>query len=526
MINNLSNHKKELKTDKMKVPAVLHVSDKLLPNEATLEEIENVAGSPHVFHHVAAMSDVHSKKGRKNPTGTVVATENHLLPQINDTAPNCGMRFLKTNLIDEDLNNGNLDKLFNELVKVIPTKAYIGTPVSYRLVLDICKYGIRAVTEYFKTRTKNEVENTFEGGNFFNSNHVIPARFAKASARRAKAGIHSTGLDSGPETGMTISDKDITDVIPKLFLHIGKYRLGILGAAGNHFLDLMKITAIKNQEIAEKFGIKEGQYIFLLHTGSGLLGQYASYLYTPKRKEHASQKIVLEIGKLFFDTEFKKESEELSKKIEKCKDKEEFFAYDDQSREGKMFITSHNAAANHGYANRSILTHHLDQAIERVLGKNPELDLLYDMPHVFIHRENHFGKDVWVHRNGTVRANGPKRMNHPLFSQTGEPVFIPSSMSTPAYIGVGTDENESGFFSASHGTGRRKDPQVDKATTKEELFSRMQSKNVKLFNAKSKGVVLQDSGYYKDVEEVIKGMEENNIIKAVAKMEPVAVLMF
>jgi len=143
-----------------------------------------------------------------------------------------------------------------------------------------------------------------------------------------------------------------------------------------------------------------------------------------------------------------------------------------------------------------------------------------------IHQENHFGKDVWMHRNGTVRANGPAKMNHPIFSQTGEPVFIPSSMSTPAYLGVGTDENESAFFSASHGTGRRKNPEDNKATSKEELFQKMEQKQVKLYNAASSGVVMQDSAYYKDVEEVISGMEENKIVKAVAKMEPIAVLMY
>lgn len=494
-LNNISNHKKEFKTGKMKVSAVLHVSDDLLPSESTLEEIEAVAADPRVFHHVAAMSDVHSKKGRKNPTGTVVASERHLLPQINDTAPNCGMRFLKTGLTDEDLQNGKLDEFFNELVKVIPTKTYLGTKIPYQLVMDICRKGIVPVKEYFKTRTKNEIENTFKNGNFFNHN-VIPA------------------------------EEDILDAIPKLFLHIGKYRLGILGAAGNHFLDLMKITEIQDEVVAQKFAIQKGQYIFLVHTGSGLFGQYASYLYTPKKKEHLSQKIVLEMGKSTFFSDHLRTHRNLWKRIEEYKNKAEYFAYDDQSIEGKMFLTAHNAAANHGFANRSILTHHLDQAIEKVLGKNPELDLLYDTPHVFINRENHFGKDVWVHRNGTVRANAPARMSHPLFSQTGEPVFIPSSMSTPAYLGVGTDKNESGFFSASHGTGRRKDPQKDIPENKSDLFNKMQERNVKLFNAKSKGVVLQDSAYYKDVEEVISGMAENKIVKVVAKMEPIAVLMY
>lgn len=491
---DISAHKKELQTEKMKVPAILHVSTDLMPSDATLAEIEGVASQDNIFHHVAAMSDVHSKKGRKNPTGTVVASQNHLLPQINDTAPNCGMRFLKTNLTDADLTPENIDKLFGEFIQTIPTKAYVGTKVPYSLIMDICRKGVAPVREFFQTRTKNEIENTFEGGNFFSQ---IP------------------------------SEKDILNAIPKLFLHIGKYRLGILGAAGNHFLDLMKITDIRNPEIAKKFGVSNGQYIFLLHTGSGLLGQYASYLYTPKRKEHFSQKVILEIGKFFFQTDYKKQFRSLWKKIEAEKDSPDYFQYDDQSVEGKLFLTSHNAAANQGYANRSILNHHLDTTIEKVLGKNPELDMLYDMPHVYIHRENHFGSDVWVHRNGTVRACGPTRIqNHPLFSQTGEPVFIPSSMSTPAYLCAGTDSNESTFFSASHGTGRRKNPLTGASHDKDELFQKMQKSNVKLYNAKSDGVVMQDSAYYKDVEEVIAGMEDNQIVNVVAKMEPIAVLMY
>ena len=490
-IKSLSNHKKIIEpAGEMKVPVVFHVSDDLMPGEETIQELVNIASDSHVFHHIAALSDVHSKKGRKNPTGTVVASENFLLPQINDTAPNCGMRFLKTNLTDSDLSLENIDKLFNALLGPIPTKTYIGTKIPYSLVVDICRFGLKPVTKYFKTRTKKEIENTFRNGNFFSA---------------------QGGSASG---GDIPSEKDITDAIPELFLWIGKYRLGILGAAGNHFLDLMKITEIKNPEIAERFGIREGQYIFMMHTGSGLLGQYASYLYTPKIKEHMSQRLVLALGKMMWQTEKKKIYRELAKKISGYKNKDEFFAYEAGSPEGKMFITAHQAAGNQGFANRSILTHNLDQTIEKVLGKNPELELLYDSPHIFINREKHFGRDVWVHRNGAVRANA------------GEPIFIPSSMSTPMYLGVGTDENESTFFSAGHGTGRRKNPEKDKAAAKDELFQKMEERKVKLYNAKSKGVVYQDAGYYKDIEEVIAGMEENKIMKTVAKLKPIAVLMY
>lgn len=494
-LSSLTPHLKQFKTDAMRVPVIFHTSDDLLPNKATFSQLENLAKDKRLFSHIAAMSDVHPKPGRKNPTGTVVASQNHLFPQINDTAPNCGMRLIKTNLDEKTLDAKKIDKLFKELVKVIPTKKYIGTKISYGLALDIARSGIAPLQKRFKTRTKNEVENTFSGGNMV--------------------------------AEKDITNRDILDVIPKFFLRVGKYRLGILGAAGNHFLDLMKITEIKNEEIAQKFGLKAGQYVFLMHTGSGLLGQYASYMYTPKIKEHFSQKVMLKIGTAFFDSQMKKVYRRLAKKIREFQNRKEFFAYDEDSLEGKMFIRAHQAAANFGFANRLILNHHLDQAMEKVLGKPAELDLLYDMPHVFVNKENHFNKDIWVHRNGTTRANGPKRMsNHPLFSQTGEPAFIPSSMSTPAYLGTGTDENDSSFFSASHGTGRKKETQEDAPKNKKELFKKTKQNNVRLYNAKSKGVILQDSSYYKDIEEVISGMEENNIVNVAAKMEPVAVLMY
>ncbi len=494
-LSSINQHLKQFKTEAMQVPVIFHTSDDLLPNEATFSQLENLAKDKRLFSHIAAMSDVHPKPGRKNPTGTVVASQNFLLPQINDTAPNCGMRFIKTSLDEKTLDAKKIDKLFKELVKVIPTKKYIGTKISYGLALDIARSGTAPVQKHFKTRIKNELENTFSGGNMV--------------------------------TEKDITNRDILDVIPKFFFHVGKYRLGILGAAGNHFLDLMKITEIRNEEIAQKFGLKEGQYIFLMHTGSGLLGQYASYMYTPKIKEHFSQKVMLKIGTTFFNSQMKKVYQRLAKKIRESQGKKEFFGYEEESLEGRMFLRAHQASANFGFANRLVLTHHLDQALEKTFGKAVELDLLYDMPHVFINKENHFGKDVWIHRNGTTRANGPKKMgNHPLFSQTGEPVFIPSSMSTPAYLGVGTDENESSFFSASHGTGRRNKIQEDAPKNKNELFKKTKQNNVKLYNAKSKGVILQDSSYYKDVEEVISGMEENKIINAVVKMQPVAVLMY
>ncbi|KKQ47207.1 MAG: hypothetical protein US66_C0016G0006 [Candidatus Moranbacteria bacterium GW2011_GWD2_37_9] len=255
-------HLQQFQTKEMSVPVIFHTSDALLPNQHTFDQLENLGKDKRLFSHIAAMSDVHPKAGRKNPTGTIVASKTHLFPQINDTAPNCGMRFLRTDLNDQNLTEEKIDELFKELIEVIPTKKYVGNKIPYQLAVDIAHKGIDPLLSHLKSRTKNELENSSMNGN------MVPEE---------------------------ISQRDIFDAIPKFFFHVGKYRLGILGAAGNHFLDLMKITEIKDNEIAEKFNLKVGQYIFLMHTGSGLFGQYASYMYTPKTKEHFSQKMMLKI---------------------------------------------------------------------------------------------------------------------------------------------------------------------------------------------------------------------------------------
>ncbi|HHE46043.1 MAG TPA: hypothetical protein ENL05_01720, partial [Candidatus Moranbacteria bacterium] len=70
-IVSITPNKKQFQDGVMRVPAIFHLSDDLMPNETTIEEIRRVASQEYVFHHVAVLSDVHSKKGRKNPTGTV-----------------------------------------------------------------------------------------------------------------------------------------------------------------------------------------------------------------------------------------------------------------------------------------------------------------------------------------------------------------------------------------------------------------------------------------------------------------------
>ena len=64
-----------------------------------------------------------------------------------------------------------------------------------------------------------------------------------------------------------------------------------------------------------------------------------------------------------------------------------------------------------------------------------------DSPHNFARRENHFGKELIVHRKSAISA------------QAGEPGLIAGSMGSPSFVvrGLGWEES---LCSSSHGAGR------------------------------------------------------------------------
>lgn len=496
-VREISPYKREMKTGKMKVPAVFHVQDDLMPAEETMHQLESVASNDCVFHHIAAMADVHSKPGRKNATGTTVTSERHILPQVNDSDPACGMRLVRTNLTEDNTTPEEIDKLFRALVPRVPTKAYLGTYLPLRVIVDIARKGIRPLIEHLGIKTKYEAENSIDRGNFF---------------------------------GREMSKRDIRNVIPGLFLFFAQFRSGILGAAGNHFLDLMKVSDIEDPVLAEKLGVKKGQYLFMVHCGSGILGQYTMYMYTAKKREHKSTAVLMNIGRFFWRTPLRHVIRDIAKKIRESDfgKKEPLITYDGDGEDGRMYMAARNACSNFAHANRAVITHNVARTIEEVLGRDPEMELLYDMPHILVSQEEHYGKKIWVHRNGTSRAYGPSRMSdHPVFKETGEPAFIPTSMSTEAYLCVGQDGNESSFYSCNHGAGKSKEKTDDVVPeNKAELDLKLKSKGVTLYNGRSSKVIEQDSSHYKQAADVIASVKENGIVKPVARMQPVSVIMY
>lgn len=436
-MERLSPNQMKIKTETMKVPAVLFSSEKTAPKKETLELVKRLAENPEIFNHIAVLSDAHPKPNIINPTGSVVASEKNIIPEVMDAAPNCGMRVILTDLMEQNLTSENMDNLFGELRRSIPSKKIIGTPVSFQKVLEIFEKGSLALKNTLNFRTVQEIENSYKNSNFF------PA-------------------------GNSPSEKDLLQALPGAIIHIGKYRLGLLGATGSHFLSLMRVASVENSELAEGLGLKQGQYVFFMHTGSSIVGRYAASLYTSRKIKSLAQKIILSAIKL------------TTAKI-KPENRENVF----------------RAVGNYGFANRTLITHKLDQSLEKVFGRQVKLGLLYDAPHVYFDREEHFEKSVWVHRNGANRAFGSQKMGgHGVFQKTGEPVLIAPFADGFGYIGVGTNENQDTFFSANHEIGKPSELKI------------------------------APDQYENYAAGVLKEMEENKIIKLVAKLETIKTLTY
>jgi tRNA-splicing ligase RtcB (3'-phosphate/5'-hydroxy nucleic acid ligase) len=86
--------------------------------EGAREQLRNTATLPFVFHHVAAMADVHLGKGAT--VGTVVAMKGAICPAAVGVDIGCGMVAQQTSIKAEDLSATQLKKIRSEIERSVP----------------------------------------------------------------------------------------------------------------------------------------------------------------------------------------------------------------------------------------------------------------------------------------------------------------------------------------------------------------------------------------------------------------------
>jgi tRNA-splicing ligase RtcB len=298
------------------------------------------------------------------------------------------------------------------------------------------------------------------------------------------------------------------DLVSARALERGKDQLGTLGS-GNHFVEVGYVETIYDPKAAGQLGLFDQQVTVMVHTGSRGLGHQVC--------DDAIKKLIPATSKYGI---------ELPDRQLCCAPL--------ASSEGREYLAAMAAAANFAFTNRQIISHWVQETLERVLGISPkvlQLELIYDLCHNIAKFEDHLVdgrmKRLCVHRKGATRAFPP---NHPqippAFREIGQPVLIPGDMGRYSYVLLGTDQAMSETFgSACHGAGRVMSRQAAKKAARGRAVSReMEDRGIFVLGADRGTIVEEISEAYKDVALVVEVIHQAGIAKKVARLRPLGVI--
>ena len=87
-------------------------------DEKSTEQLANIASLPFIYHHVAAMPDVHVGMGAT--IGSVIATHQAIIPAAVGVDIGCGMVAARLSLTANQLDEKTLKKVFDQITRDVP----------------------------------------------------------------------------------------------------------------------------------------------------------------------------------------------------------------------------------------------------------------------------------------------------------------------------------------------------------------------------------------------------------------------
>ena len=451
----------------MRVPAILYADEKLIRemDEKVYEQSCNVAMLPGIVQAAYAMPDAHWGYGF--PIGGVAAFDPNEGGVVSAGGVgfdiSCGVRTLLTGLRKPDVEAKKPD-LADGLFRDIP--AGVGSTGH----LHLSPAGMDAM---LKGGAKWAVEQGFGW----------PEDLQR---------IEEYGCMQGakPEHVSERAKKRQKD------------EMGTLGS-GNHYLEVQFVTTVYDEQIANVYGLQEGDVVVSIHCGSRGLGHQIGTEFLKSMVLSASQHGI------------------------QLPDRELACA-PINSDLGQKYLGAMRAGINCALANRQIITHLTRQVFTRLIPE-AELRLLYDVSHNTCKEETHEihgnKRRLFVHRKGATRAFGP---GHPAIPeplrQVGQPVIIGGSMGTASYILAGTQESEQqAYSSACHGAGRAMSRhQAKRQWHGRALIDELADRGILIRSPSLRGVAEEAPGAYKDVSAVVDAADKAKLARKVARLEPLA----
>lgn len=455
----------------MKVGAMIYSSEGVKIEKDAVLQLMNAASLPGVVKAFAT-PDIHVGYGV--PIGAVVATKDIIVPAAVGYDINCGMRLMTTPL---DARDVDVVALAQSIARDIP----LGEG-KHNLILsatDLKKILVSGVKAFGEITPDNQ--------RFW--------RVREEAEERSDLGrIEDMGSMDGDPSGVS-----------KRAIERGASQLGTLGG-GNHFIEIQIVSEIRDESLAEKFGLFQGQVVVMLHSGSRGLGHQVGGEYMKSaHRMTAGAATHANISYLPVD-----------------------------SRDGRDYIKGMNAAANFAFANRQVMAAIVRHNFRQLYGAMP-MPTIYDVPHNMAKLENHDIGRVWVHRKGATRAFPASRMKGSPYEGTGQPVLIPGSMGTASYLLVGSEEARESLYSVNHGAGRvmsrsaalgrsrhGRGKSVGAGISDYDFKRAMEGVYMITGN---KGTIKEEAPQaYKDIDVVVDIIAKLGFAKIVARMRPLAVL--
>lgn len=182
--------------------------------------------------------------------------------------------------------------------------------------------------------------------------------------------------------------------------------------------------------------------------------------------------------------------------------------------EGKNYLHWMNLAMDFAYENRAIMLSKVkeifSECVQKYAGVNTEYSCEINCHHNYAALENHFGKDVWVHRKGAIKASD------------GELAIIPGAMGSYSYIVRGKGNPDS-FMSSSHGAGRKYSrTKAVESFSVEAVMVDLKNQGVVLGKNKKSDVAEESRFAYKDIDTVMAN--QTDLVEPVKKLFTVGVV--
>ncbi len=253
------------------------------------------------------------------------------------------------------------------------------------------------------------------------------------------------------------------------------YQVGTLGG-GNHFIELQED--------------QDGYLGIMLHSGSRHFGKSICDVYHKKARA--------------LNTEW----------YSQVPDEYRLAFLPVESNEGQEYITWMNLAMDYAFENRARMMENVKEIVALKIRKYLNQEVLFGQEinchHNYAALENHYDKNVWVHRKGATRV------------RNGELAVIPGAMGSYSYVVKGKG-NEESFCTSSHGAGRaysRKGAMA--AFSCEEVLNDLKEQGIVLGKTKKADVAEESRFAYKDIQTVMEN--QTDLVEIVSQLKTVAVV--